>query len=570
MQIRVEAPEDADVVDVAQALVGPHILLKAESVPLKYGERTFKLYKVLRELNEKWTGAYRQQLDKMVRRVWEFVGTNVMSRPARAHEQMFGSAELHAIRNIVRDYHQAFVVGTIGTDFIAPDEVQRLIDDGYLPQDLNFTYQPAPKEKPPDVMRAVRSAYDYGLSLGKTPPLRDMTQIKQMSAETFASRRPPKLTAQEEAARVWAQQSAAKEVVGLGNTVAEDFSTIAIEADAGLRAQYQGEIAETVDASIARQESWRKAASEMGHKTGDWSRDFDRIAATEKQKAMQHGMVAGLIDREGDPKNIYVAKQPAPDACPDCMRLHTEGGGKLRIFKLSTLMNNGSNRGRKRIEWKAVVGVMHPWCGCELIHVPAGWGFDEDGNLMPQDMLRSELMQHDLMKASDLDYGGTVPTSGIAIRVGDPVKRLLIEEVVAETPPEIFDINVGVTLITTDHPRVQNPLDEHDLAYWTGNEIRLAVNLKPSKVKEVMRHELGHSLNVYLMHQMGGIPPVRRWHNKLWKVSKDEGFVTKYARTNAIENAAETTRLYLYERKHLMQNWPRTFSMLRAAYKNIW
>ena len=166
-------------------------------------------------------------------------------------------------------------------------------------------------------------------------------------------------------------------------------------------------------------------------------------------------------------------------------------------------------------------------------------------------------------------FAAVTPVDGIAIRVSDPEMRVAVERVVAQTPPQLFNKKIGVTLITTDIPRAQNPLEEHDFAYWTGNEIRLMQTLDVDKVEHVLRHELGHSLNVHLIEKFGSTKAVRAWHDRLWKVSKREGFVSKYAKNAPIENAAEATRLYLYEKRNLMLNWPLTFAFLRRAYRDI-
>jgi hypothetical protein len=476
--------------------------------------------------------------------------------------------QLQEIIRLIADYHAAFIHTQVGPGLITEAQVTDLINRGVLPADLATTFKPAPGEVAHSHARVISDAYNYGVMMGSTPEMRIAAPTLTYAA--FRRRKEPPLTPQERAAREWAQQSAASRITGLGNTIAEDFSTMAIEADAAQRKRYQQAIREEIDLNIAKRESWRKLGSEIGHKTGDWSRDFQRIAATEKQDAMQEGFVSSLIEREGDPKNIWVAKVPAPDACPDCIRLHLEGG-KPRIFRLSTLINNGSNVGRKRQQWKAVVGPVHPWCGCDLVHVPAGWHFDDDGDLVPMELKRSQFLEHDLRKAeSNLTYSAIVPSKGCAVHVGDPRKVEAIEKIIRETPREIFDKTIGVTLITTDHPRVQNPMDEHDLAYWTGNEIRLDVHLPVERLDYTLKHELGHSLNVYLMHQMGSVDAVRKWHRKLWRISQQEGFVSGYARTLPIENAAEATRLYLYERKRLMLNWPRTFAELHRSYRGIW
>ncbi len=885
--IRVEAPEGTDLLDIAQAVVGPYVLLKAE--PLKYSARTFRHYRAMAESSEAFEKAYIGQLDKVLKEVRLYAEKRIVlgqldkAEGKKPYRSIASPEHIHDIRMLVSDYHLAFIVAQLGAQYVSAGQVQRLIDEGKLPQDLAYAFQPAPGEKPASAAEVIAQAYNYGIAMGRDPRLR--SAASEISLPDFmAAAGTPQLSEQEKSAREWAARNAANTIVGLGNKVADDFTTIAIEADAELRARYQQDIREELDMNIERKESWRKAASEMGHRTGDWARDFKRIAATEKHNAMQQGLTAGLIEREGDPDDINVAKQPAPDACPDCNRLHlTAGpGSPPKIFRLSELQANGTNVGKKRNAWKAVVGAVHPWCfpaghrvttrrglvpiedicvgdyvwthlarwrkvertskrlyrgdlielrmadkvlkttpehpfltkhgwvaadelqrnahvgagahqcvgrdvhdrppervevgflalilrqlagsavpvagvnfdaqqvlrvgqvaverpdgvlrrpsppegllgegyvhhalvlghgtvdvagaraphllrdwarlaagsvvrrarvalalfgrplrsyqaalltdrpdghasvaqsrrdgtsrgavgcgegfdahargvggddgsdgqvelaghdvayhgvavrstrrvpfegyvynfavaddesyecegfvahncACELIHIPNGWAFDEDGNLMPESLLRSELLSGDLRKAdTHLTYNNIVPERGVAIRIGDPVKMAACEAVVAQCPPEIFDKRVGVTLICEDEPRVDNAMDEHDLAYWTGNEIRISGRLPVDRIDFVIKHELGHSLNVWLMYKWGGEDKVIRWHKRLYQLSEREGFVTPYAKTMAIENAAELTRLYLFERKLIMQQFPKAFAMLDAAYRDIW
>lgn len=573
--IRIEAPEGTDLLDIAQAVVGPHVLLKAE--PLKYSERTFRHYLAMEQSAKAFERAYAKHLDKILREVRSYAEKRIVlgalgkADGKKPYQSIASPQHVSDIRQLITDYHLAFIATQIGPGYIAPGDVQRLIDAGILPQDLAYTYQPGPGDLPSAAAEVIAQAYNYGIAMGRDPMMR--RQANTMTLNVFTEQGTPRLSEQERSAREWASSNAANTIVGLGNQVADDFTTTAIEADAELRRAYQADIREELDMNLSRREAWRRLASELGHRTGDWARNFKRISATEKQAAMQEGIVAGLIEREGDPKHTMVAKQPAPDACPDCVRLHlTAGqGSPPRTFRLSELQANGTNVGRKRNAWMAVVGPVHPWCSCELIHVPAGWGFNDDGDLVPEAMRRGDLLAADLHKSDNiLTYGRIVPDRGCAVRLSDPVKKIIAEQVIAATPPEIFDRRIGVTLICEDEPRVGNALDEHDLAYWTGNEIRVSGKVRADKLAHVLRHELGHSLNVWLMHKWGGVDKVRAWHNRLYRVSKVEGFVTPYAKTHPIENAAELTRLYLYDRKLIVGQFPKAFAMLDAAYRDIW
>lgn len=580
-KIYVDAPEALNQFEIAQAIVGDGWLLKAER--LKGHEKTFQDYKAMATLSRRFIDTYKQQLEKMVAMIRAYVEKRIILGPlgkAGPKRPVATPQQVRELRQLIEDYHSAFIAGTVGPDTLAPGEVQRLIDAGILPSDIAYTFQPGAKELPPKAMNAIEEAYRYGHVLASSRNLDEKRLRHGMTYEEFSKEWAPRvpLSEEEKHALEWLKTSAATHIRGLGNQIADDFSTLAIEADAELRRKYMGVVREELESNVQRRDAWRKLASDLGHRTGDWARDFARIAATEKQKAMQEGITVGLIKRHGDPDEIYVAKQPNPGACPDCLRLHTEAGGKLRIFKLSELIANGTNVGKKRRAWSATVGPVHPYCGCELIHVPPGMGFDEAGNLVPLDLTRADWLERDLMKAlpkepakaKHLTYGDSVPEQGVIIRIGDPMVRAEVEKVVAATPPEIFDKKIGVTLITTDTPRVQNPLEEHDFAYWTGNEIRLMQTLPASKIWRVLRHELGHSLNIFLMRKLGGVQKVREWHNELYLISQKEGWVSEYAPKMPIENAAEVTMLYLYARPRLMRHWPKQFVFCHKAYREIW
>ncbi len=913
--VHIDAPKGMDAIDIAKAIVDSRALQQKH----KYGQRTFQHHKPLQQLNAAVTRAYDALLKKMVRELLRYVAENIIHAPLKKADDgtygfvadvewpddpMIGKQiedgdrespfspmrfqmgrplwlltpqQLERIKKIIRDYHLAFAVGVLGPDSIPDGEVQRLIDAGVIPQDLAYVFQPGPNERPPDAMRMTDTAYLYGREM---PDARK--DVQDMSLPDFANRKEPKLSSREQQAMAWARHNAAEYIRGAGDKLILETGQNIRNADAEQRRRYIGVVRDKVDENLDRRETWRKLASEIGHATKDWSRDMGRLAATEKQWAMQEGTAHGLVKDGEDPEDIRVSKRPNPDACPDCVRLHlTAGqGSPPKIFKLSELQENGTNVGLKRHDWKAVVGTVHPWCflpgtmismdgvfvrpieriepgdlvvthanrlravqrlsqrdfrgelvvlaignealyltpehplltsrgwltaqaieagddllqihepllsyakakggpsehqeetflayvltalaragvpvginfdddsevgksnvrverpyrelwhtlvsgfmermnrqalistdyrillaslrrldllgyrawlstdsgmsclrealsifrvaaarhdesllakgsdrdtdfdqarrdcaagcfeaisqfldaipshdvalgdfaggeveslghdvayhavpvtsisrelyagpvfnfsveedesyiangcvahncACELVEVPRGWGYNEEGTMVPDIMRRGDHFEDDLRK-SHMTYGDAVPANMCIVRIGDPKMRAIVESVVASAPPEIFNKDVGVTLITTDTPRAQNPLEEHDFAYWTGNEIRIMQTLPITRVPRVIRHELGHSLNVHLMRKFGGVEAVRKWHDALWAVSKREGWVSDYANREPIENAAEVTRMYIFERRDLMVKWPLQFAFCHRDYRDIW
>lgn len=584
-RVRIEAPAGLDRLTLAQIVVGPNLLLKAEH-HRHPGEKTFSRYVALQELHDQVCKAFDETLKHALQRADEFVQRTVLLSELRKADEnlpafppLFTPAQQEAIRRILTDYVHGFMVTSIDPNLISQHEIARLVNEGVIPANMRFVFESDPGKVAPIATDWIGASYRYGSLLGSSQIGDDVDYVKELTLDKLAARerRRRPLTPQEQAALDTAKHAAGIHCRGLGNIIADDFSTIAIEADRQLRKRFETEIQDATAANIARRESWRKLASDLGHKTGDWTRGFRRIAATEKQRAFQDGFATALRKRERrDPEHIHVAKLPAPDACSDCVRLHlTAGqGSKPRVFSLAELEANGTNVGVKRAAWKPVVGPVHPWCGCELVHVPDGWGFDDESKLVPMKMERSARFEADLKKsaakAKHLTYKETVPEEGIAVRVGDPMLRAEVEKVIAKTPSALFDHRRGVTLITTDLPSVQNVLDEHDLAYWTGNEIRLSQTLAPERVYHVLMHEFGHALNVFLYQKFDeDVARVRSWHDALFRISQSEGFVSDYAKRLPIENAAEVSRLYLYDRPTLMRDFPRQFAFVRKDYRDI-
>lgn len=182
----------------------------------------------------------------------------------------------------------------------------------------------------------------------------------------------------------WVRRRAARAITGLGNRLGSNFETLAIDTEHQTREDLAERITGEVAAAVHGRETVKQLASRIGHETQDWSRDLLRIARTEMQQAHQQGWAAHFKATTGDASRV--AKRLDPEACKDCRRLYLEPDGKPRIFLLSDLQANGTNVGKKRDQWMAVVGGIHPHCACSLIRVPPGFGFDDEGRMVPMGM----------------------------------------------------------------------------------------------------------------------------------------------------------------------------------------
>ncbi|MDQ3169794.1 MAG: Hint domain-containing protein, partial [Acidobacteriota bacterium] len=356
--VRVDAPASWDDLMIAQAIVGPHMLVKAESSPIAdvwYRDRP------MRELSERLIDRYREMLARMIDAVRLYIEQHIVSGRLgkSARPALVTPEQLDAIRRIIGDHHAAFVAGGIEPSAISPYELQRLRASGLVTGDLVYVFGTGTAAP----MRVIEDAFQYGRDLGSVSHPKEKRPIEARSYQEWRDRTAqPPMTEAERSTVSWASTKAAQEIRGLGNRVSDNFATIAIEADQEQRRQYENVIREELSANVEAREGWRKVVTALGDRTDDWARDLGRIAATEKHGALQEGQAAAMKRKSGRKSgDVRVAKQPNPDACKNCLRLFMEGGTP-RIFWLSELEANGTNVGRKVAEWLPTVGPVHPWC----------------------------------------------------------------------------------------------------------------------------------------------------------------------------------------------------------------
>ena len=133
-------------------------------------------------------------------------------------------------------------------------------------------------------------------------------------------------------------------------------------------------VQEGVSAAIANRDTISELKTELFDMLDDRYRDWQRVAHTEINTAIQRGIYAEIREKSPEGENQLVFKRPAPDACKHCKRVYLkEDGITPRVFKLSDLTE--SNFGMKAADWQPTIGSVHPWCHCQLFVVPEGYGF---------------------------------------------------------------------------------------------------------------------------------------------------------------------------------------------------
>lgn len=287
------------------------------------------------------------------------------------------------IRQVIHDGHLAFIAEMFGPTAIDHDDYERLRASGKIRDD---------KLMPQD---AALAAHMLGFISGEG-------QADTLALEDFWRRihnDPQVITEMQREAVVILRDRISQHVRGLGAKLDTIVGHILVDIDDKLRRHRLTK----PQRDVARGGNERAAAEEIQARIRDSIRglrsEWLRTAHTEMHNAVEEAKAIVIAHRSPD-HDPRVFKRPRPDACKFCVLLYLRPDGVTpRVFKLSELLANGTNVGRRagrptrsgrsRTEWKAVIGAVHPFCKCELSVLPDGMGFDAEGNLVYVGLKRS-------------------------------------------------------------------------------------------------------------------------------------------------------------------------------------
>jgi len=159
---------------------------------------------------------------------------------------------------------------------------------------------------------------------------------------------------------------------GLANKITNDTRNKLLEENKKLL------IKETISEGIKNRESVSSIVSDLGHKTGEWDRDWKRIVVTEMQNIYNQGKAGMIVEKYGEDSLVW--RHEFKDACRHCIRLYFTNGNDSapRVFKLSELIANGSNVGRKVDDWLPTVESTHPHCRGDIRWLPNGQVWNDE------------------------------------------------------------------------------------------------------------------------------------------------------------------------------------------------
>lgn len=268
--------------------------------------------------------------------------------------------QLNQIKHIISDHMEVLMQITVGDGHPSSALLRKL----KLPQ---------------DIVDLITTSYKYG-RLGILEG-KDLSNMSEEDVQKLL--RKIKLTRSQERSVDYAKVKAQQSIDTLTQRITSNVITMAVQSDLSMWEA----VKEVIPAALENNTPRYKVIQQLREKTGDMERDWHRTAHTELWSAKCQGEAEAIVNnehpmsRKGAETMVYC--KPAMNACPKCKQLYLENDKITpKVFKISELLANGNNYGKKQADWLPVIPPLHPNCMCTINVKPDDTEFDSQGNLI--------------------------------------------------------------------------------------------------------------------------------------------------------------------------------------------
>lgn len=289
--------------------------------------------------------------------------------------------EIHQIQEAIRDRFGFISAQMQSIDFQpSPEVLKRWKELGFL--DKNVTAK-AFAVAIPAKKKLVQNAFLFGRLYQAVEKGKSFDDVLKLALNM-------PLTKPDTYAIAVAEQQTGNYISALGDNLSKEFGQMAAtrnrEVIRKMAIEYHGHELTREDGKLV--DTWQGFSQHLAKKFQDHERDWDRIAFYELKDAEGQGKGMELLESFGPEQLVY--KVPLATACTQCIYLYTNPDGKPKLFKISEMLRDGNNIGRKpypvrggvvdldrRLDGaetlKPVAGQVHPWCECSGPYAYSGY-----------------------------------------------------------------------------------------------------------------------------------------------------------------------------------------------------
>lgn len=289
----------------------------------------------------------------------------------------FTPNQIETIRQLIEQQSVVFIATSLGPDFLSDYERKLLRSYGL---DVNKIYQ--------QYTDPILQNFHFGI-LSSILPDQKAKKVRFKDVVDFIqSGNHLPLNEYERAVVDSIKGQSLKDIKDLNGRIFNDINGIIAQEHRNDRHYYEEVIRKEMQEGIVNRETAAEIVQALGNKTGDWSRQWGRMVEYISHSAINEGRAA-VYKRRSKDNDPLVYKTVFEHACKHCIKAYlTNGiGSAPKIFRLSELEANGTNIGRKQVDWKPVVESHHPFCRCLLHHLEEGmeWSDEKKDFVWPED-----------------------------------------------------------------------------------------------------------------------------------------------------------------------------------------
>lgn len=257
-------------------------------------------------------------------------------------------ATIDRIKRIINKHYSRLVLSVLGRDTLNEQELQQLRDAGYdtsnndsllaLAYYHNFINAPVDQQSPTSVedMKGQQS----------------VTGLKpQGEAHEFTT------THLNETAKQYVEKMKLDVSTRIENIIRQNNMDYKFDALQNLNRTDEAD-------QLVKESSLGKVKQRLRDTSKDANRDWQRVALTEMSNAIGAGSVDRIVsdNKDKDSDDVYVYRVIVGDAltCKWCRKFYGDIGQSPKIYRLSTILANGSNFNVPKDQWKPVAGATHP------------------------------------------------------------------------------------------------------------------------------------------------------------------------------------------------------------------
>jgi len=281
---------------------------------------------------------------------------------------IFTQGQIRDLLSILKRYELVFIAGQLGLDYLSEFDKSILLAAGV---DL-------------DQYKNSKGVVEHAFLWGILAEAIGDDRAKKMDYKQFqnflASGNFVPLTEEEEFALQQVKNRAYNDITGLGNRIRTSVSNSVVSNNLKNPAYIKSIIKQKTIKAVELRQGARTLASELGEATEDWERDWLRIAYYLTHEAYNAGRAQSILKNQGVDAEVYFDVYPG--ACNHCKRLFLtdpeDPDSMPVVFKLSEVMANGNNIGRKASDWLPTISPIHPYCRCTINHKKPGFDWNPE------------------------------------------------------------------------------------------------------------------------------------------------------------------------------------------------